>query len=183
MNITLSQGTPQDRQIVENLMVAFFMDLARYDDQMLINAYGLPMFVPPEETSIESDTAAPVDAARTWEQCRRANWWVRDRCTLYVIRVAGVPAGYAAVLADPVYLPDAGVDFELVDFYIVPKYRGQGVGRAAARLVFDNHRGRWVVYELEKNQPARAFWQQILHEYTHGQFENRQGGVEQRFRN
>jgi predicted acetyltransferase len=177
MQITLTQGTPEDRQIVENLMTAFFVDLACYDDQMIINEYGLPVFVPPGQD------AASLPPVRTWEECRRVNWWVRDLCMLYVIRVDGVPAGYAAVLADRAHLPDNEVDFELLDFYISPRFRGRGVGRTAARAVFDRHRGRWVVYELEKNRPAREFWQKILHEYTGGNFENRQGGTEQRFRN
>lgn len=180
MQITLTHGTPQDRQIAENFMVAFFMDLARYDQHIRINAYGLPIFVPPGEPATAENLG---DWARTWAECRRANWWIRDRCTLYVIRVDGVPAGYAAVLADPSYLPDPELDFELLDFYIAPKFRGQGVGRAAARAVFDCHRGHWVVFELETNVPARVFWQRVLDEYTHGQFENRQGGTEQRFRN
>jgi aminoglycoside 6'-N-acetyltransferase I len=176
VDITLSHNAPEDRQIVENLMVAFFTELSRYDDQMHINAYGLPIFVPP------GGEFSP-NAAKTWEECRQINWWVRDTCTLYVIRVDGVPAGYAAVLTDPAYLPDQETDFDLLDFYISPKFRGQGVGRAAARAVFDRHRGRWAVYELEKNRPAREFWQRVIHEYTGGQFENREGGTEQRFAN
>lgn len=179
MDISLTYGTVIDRQIAENLLVAFFNELAPYDGNMIINDYGLPIFVPPGEDPAEF-TAPPVT---TWTECCRLNWWVRDRCTLYIVRVAGIPAGYAAVLADPHYLPDPLLDFELLDFYIVPKFRGTGVGRAAAREIFDRHRGRWVVYELEKNLPARAFWQKVIAEYTGGNFENRQGGTEQRFTN
>ena len=50
-------------------------------------------------------------------------------------------------------------------------------------MVFEQHHGRWVVYELEKNLPARAFWQAVINEYTRGQYENLDGGIEQRFSN
>lgn len=50
-------------------------------------------------------------------------------------------------------------------------------------MVFEQHHGRWVVYELAKNLPARVFWQAVIGEYTHGQYENLDGGIEPRFSN
>lgn len=38
-------------------------------------------------------------------------------------------------------------------------------------------------YQLARNLPARRFWQEVIGEYTKEQFENRQDGTEQRFRN
>ncbi len=70
-----------------------------------------------------------------------------------------------------------------MDFFITPKYRGQGVGRLAARAAFDLHHGRWQVEELARNAPAIRFWHHVIDKYTRGQYENRNNGAQQRFAN
>ncbi len=59
----------------------------------------------------------------------------------------------------------------------------QGIGRKAALQALELYHGRWVICQLEKNLPARAFWQTVLTEYTRGQYENLDGGTQQRFSN
>lgn len=175
MEINLTRAGPDEQHVVGNMFTAYFYDLSQYDDHMQINAHGLPVWVLGDEER--------ADAPRTHEECRRFNWWVRDTCELYVVRADGRPAGFVIICAAPAEHMPAGIDYELMDFYIAPKYRRQGLGRQAARLAFDLHRGAWVLYQLERNAPARAFWQRLVGEYTGGRFENHQGGTEQRFRN
>ena len=105
-----------------------------------------------------------------------------DALTMQPMVWYGVPAGSILILADKNHLPD-GVDFELLDFYITPKYRRQGVGKAAARLAFDLHHGDWQVFELARNTPALKFWRAVISEYTNNNFQDLDDGAQQRFRN
>jgi predicted acetyltransferase len=71
-------------------------------------------------------------------------WW-RD----------GHPAGLAAVI-------DHGDHREVAEFYVVPRWRGQGQGRELAARTFDAAPGRWVVKQLAAAHDAQAFWKRCL---------------------
>jgi predicted acetyltransferase len=157
------------QRIVRNMFTAFFYDLSQYDDNLVINAFGLPTWAP-----------AGLPGPRDHEECARLNWWVRGRCEAYVIRLGEKPAGFVHILRDKRHLAQ-GVDQELLDFYVAPKYRRQGVGREAARLAFDLYPGTWQVHELARNEPALRFWHLIIEEYTGGNYEDLDNGTQQRF--
>jgi predicted acetyltransferase len=169
LDVTLVRATGADRHIVEHMFVAFFYDLSEYDDNLIINAHGLPMWAP-----------SGGEGPRTYDECVRFNWWIRDRCELWVIRVDGRPAGFTILLRNDSQLPE-GVDIELMDFYIAPKFRRKGVGTKAARAAFDLYHGCWLVYQLERNNAARSFWHKVIGAYTGGAYEDLGGGTEQRF--
>ena len=155
---------------VKNLFLAYFYDMARFDPNIIINPYGLPLWEPFGKY-----------AAKTPAECIAVNWWIRDLCTHYILHAGGKVAGFACVLDDPKHIPE-GTAYELLDFYVTPKFRGQGVGRQAAKQIFELHRGVWVLFELEKNLPAIAFWHKVLDEYTGKNYEDRDNGTQQRFR-
>lgn len=171
MNITLEHTREHTKHIVTNMFVAYLLDTASYSDDCVINEHGLPVWG-------RWDFPSP----RTHDDCVRHNWWIRDRCERYIVRADGTPAGFVILLTDPLHLPP-GVDVELMDFYITPKYRGQGVGRTAARAAFDLHHGCWQVEELARNEPAIRFWHSVIREYTHGEYQDGKNGTQQRFRN
>ncbi len=53
-------------------------------------------------------------------------------------------------------------DHNLAEFFVLRKYRGRGVGRTAASLVFTNHPGQWEVAVARKNIPACQFWRKAI---------------------
>ena len=55
------------------------------------------------------------------------------------------------------------------EFFILRRYRRQGIGERAARMLFDHFPGRWTVYTFPQNIAARAFWHGVIGRYTHGQ--------------
>ena len=63
--------------------------------------------------------------------------------------------------------------FSIAEFFIMRKYRKEGIGKAVAEQIFDLHRGQWEVYQKESNKPAQLFWNRIIDEYTKGQFKER----------
>ncbi len=110
------------------------------------------------------------------------HYWTESGRYAFFIRASGNLAGFALVcqLGEGTHC--------LSEFFILRKYRHQGIGTAAARRVFDMFPGKWKVEQEECNLPAQAFWRRVVSEYTGGQFEEcsvqvneRWGGIEQRF--
>lgn len=62
----------------------------------------------------------------------------------------------------------------IAEFFVMRRYRRQGVGRNMAFHMFDSFRGYWEVAEVGPNTPAIAFWRRVISEYTGGRFEESQ---------
>jgi predicted acetyltransferase len=60
--------------------------------------------------------------------------------------------------------------FSIAEFFIMKKYRRQGIGKAVAERIFNLHKGQWEVHQRENNKPAQEFWHEVINEYTKGQF-------------
>lgn len=88
-------------------------------------------------------------------------------CRAFVFEVASRYAGFALV-DNSVSLP--GNTLWMSQFFVMKKYRRQGLGQAAAVQVFDQVRGRWEVGQMPKNLPAQAFWRRVIGGYTGGRF-------------
>lgn len=159
MKIKLVRTTDQNVSVVKNFFLAYFYDLAQYDDNIVINAHGLPMWEPAGYPG----PATPQDAVKF-------NWWIRDNCELYIITADEQPAGFVIICTDQKYLLP-GIEYELLDFYITPKFRRHGIGRVAAKAAFDLHHGTWHVFQLPRNRPARTFWESVIGEYTGDNYE------------
>jgi predicted acetyltransferase len=63
--------------------------------------------------------------------------------------------------------------YSIAEFFILKKYRREGIGKAVANQVFNLHNGQWEVHQIESNKPAQVFWNKIIDEYTRGQFKER----------
>jgi predicted acetyltransferase len=50
----------------------------------------------------------------------------------------------------------------MAEFFILRKYRGRGVGRLAAEIIFSRQTGVWEVAVARKNAPARDFWRMTI---------------------
>jgi predicted acetyltransferase len=88
-------------------------------------------------------------------------WSEPDRRFAFVIRAKGQVAGFAlATLGSP-----ATEDPEVLDvaeFFVLRRYRRQGVGQRAARLLWRRLPGRWIVRVAEDNRGGVAFWEKVL---------------------
>ncbi|PGS47307.1 GNAT family N-acetyltransferase [Bacillus sp. AFS041924] len=56
------------------------------------------------------------------------------------------------------------------EFFIIEKYKGKGFGKKAAIELFDLFPGKWYISQIETNEPAKAFWRNVIHYYTKGNF-------------
>ncbi len=60
--------------------------------------------------------------------------------------------------------------FSIAEFFILKKYRREGIGKAIAIKVFNLHKGHWEVYQKNHNKPAQIFWNKVISEYTKEKF-------------
>lgn len=79
------------------------------------------------------------------------------RCAPFLVFVDGHLAGDPSVR-------------DILDFFIVRKYRGQGIGSTVARMIFDRFLGRWEVRAHTRNQAAQTFWRRVIATYTGGRY-------------
>ena len=116
------------------------------------------------------------DLSDVWDQDLDTNglygyslekYWTNPACKAFVFLLAGKYAGFA-LIDDSVSLTEN--EHWMAQFFVVKKYRRQGVGGAAAMSVFDQVRGQWEVGQMRKNFPARAFWRRVVGDYTGGRF-------------
>jgi predicted acetyltransferase len=101
-----------------------------------------------------------------------ARYWAEPDRYAFIARVGGKLAGFALVRRGS----ELGVEplpWDMVEFFVMKKYRRHGVGRAMAFTLFDRFRGPWQVREIAPNAPAQAFWRRIIREYTDGRFDER----------
>jgi predicted acetyltransferase len=85
-----------------------------------------------------------------------------------LIRVDQKLAGFCMLKRGSALAGDMGA-MDVAEFFVLRNHRRQGVGRAAATLLWKQHPGRWIVRVGAHNQRALAFWTRTVADYTHGQ--------------
>ena len=58
----------------------------------------------------------------------------------------------------------------MAEFFVLRKYRRQGIGEEAAKQIFSLFPGRWEIGELRGNKNAQSFWRKIIGDYTKGNY-------------
>ena len=98
-----------------------------------------------------------------------ARWFADDSVHPLIILKDGKPAGFALVTR-PLRNQRTIIDYRMADFFISLKARRLGIGRDAARLIFNRFAGMWEVTEFLFNKSAVRFWRVIITDYTQGKF-------------
>jgi predicted acetyltransferase len=88
----------------------------------------------------------------------------------FLLRADGKLAGFALVAGRSRLTGSEGV-FDIAEFFVMRRYRRQGIGLAAACAAFDRFRGSWEVRQREDNLEATAFWRKVVARYTDGKYQ------------
>ena len=72
-------------------------------------------------------------------------------------------AGFALV-------EDMGDECLLAQFFVLYKFQGQGVAKAAALELFGMHVGCWLVQSLRVNPKSEVFWPKVIDECSGGRY-------------
>ncbi len=61
--------------------------------------------------------------------------------------------------------------YSMAEFFILRKFRKQGIGRIVACQIFDRLPGKWEVEHEEGNLSAHAFWKRVIAHYTNNTYQ------------
>lgn len=148
MKIEITAAAVAEKVAVEHLFSLYLHDLSEFTEQE-VDDHG------------EFIQAGALNA-----------WWEKAVLFPFLIRVDEKIAGFALVCAAPHV--SHGRDYRLNDFFVLRKYRRQGVGLAAAIALFDRFPGQWEVGWPPTNQAAAAFWRRTIEQYAPGRAQEAQ---------
>ncbi len=91
----------------------------------------------------------------------------------FLIRRDGEVAGFAlAMRGSPA--SDDPQSLDVAEFFVLRRLRRFGVGREAARLLWDRIRGTWFVRVSIGNRAGIPFWESVIDEYSAGAYSQRE---------
>lgn len=95
-------------------------------------------------------------------------FWFEPTHAAFLVTADEKLAGFVLV-DNEVVLEDS--ERSITEFFVLRKYRRQGVGQQVATAVFNQFPARWEVRVITENLPAQTFWRQVIAGYTDNQFE------------
>lgn len=143
-NVTLEEAGPEAVPVLRRMMQLYLYDLGTIDGWNI---------------SAEGFYGNPEKIERFWTERGRRSFF---------IRADGALAGFVLIRDEATYA-GAGTH-EISEFFVLRKFRRQGVGAQAARLAFDLAPGPWELSQLASNVAAQAFWRAVIDRYTNGKF-------------
>ena len=96
-------------------------------------------------------------------------YWTEPDRFPFLIYVDDKIAGFVFVNSHS-YLHEQGESKVIAEFFVMRKYRKQGIGKTVAFRIFDRFPGKWEVQQTTTNVAAQRFWRSVIDEYTSGNF-------------
>lgn len=97
-------------------------------------------------------------------------YWTQENRWAYFVMVDNHLAGFVMVIDLP-EVSDRETDFQMAEFFIMHKYRRSGIGKLTFFKILDKHKGKWQLKLHPANTASVYFWNNVIKEYTKGQFE------------
>lgn len=143
MKITVRSVPFGEKSVLRNLMHLYLYDMSKFDDED-VNSQGL------------------------FEYKYLDHYWTESDRHAFFIEIDGRLAGFVLLNHHSITVENANT---IAEFFVMRKYRRQGLGSQAAREVFDKLPGEWEVRELSENTAAHAFWRIVIDKYTDGRYQ------------
>jgi len=93
------------------------------------------------------------------------NYWTDETKHPFFIKADNHFAGFILVNMSCKYSTNKNT-YNIAQFFVMKKYRGQNIGNHAAMHIFNLFKGEWEVRILNANKPALLFWHKVINEYT-----------------
>jgi predicted acetyltransferase len=135
MPIELRKIDAIERPVLERLFQYYLYDLSQFADW---SVSGDGTFAYP------SDLLSP--------------YWAQTDHHPYFITRQGEIAGFSLVRR----APDTDQTWDMGQFFVLRKYRHDGIGRTAFSASVNAHPGQWQVRVLPDNKPAYDFWKRCI---------------------
>ena len=140
--IEIAEAKEKERSIIQNLARFYVYDLSEYQNRKC-----------PEDGLFEDE-----DYIRFWKKPGHYP---------YLIKCQDEIAGFVLVEKGG-SSPD--IDYHIAEFFIVRKFRRQGISMFVAKELFQKYSGNWEVMSISGNKPAVKFWEKTIAGYTQGQY-------------
>ncbi|MGF1735385.1 GNAT family N-acetyltransferase [Photobacterium satsumensis] len=82
----------------------------------------------------------------------------------YLLYLDGVPAALTAIEEK------SSKEYEICDFYVVPYFRKNKVGKRFISNLFELLEGSWEIKQVAGADHAVKFWRDVVNDYTSGNF-------------
>ncbi len=145
MNIEVTPASVNERPILRHLMELYQYDFSEFD-------------------------GADTGPSGFYDYPYLDHYWVEPERSPFLVRVDGNLAGFVLV-ARYNYLTGFKDTWVMAEFFIMRKYRHQGVGEHVACNIFDHFPGDWQVGQITENPAATAFWRKVIARYTHADYQ------------
>ena len=142
MNIQLHSPSRSERNLIRRLMEFYQYDFSEFDGQDL-DEHGYFGY-------------GDLDY-----------FWFEPTHAAYLVTLEEKLTGFILIDNEVVI---AGNERSLTEFFIMRKYRHQGIGKQVAIEVFQRLPAKWEIRVIEQNIPAKNFWRRVLSEYTQNKF-------------
>jgi predicted acetyltransferase len=136
-NIKLRKAQETDKNSLKNLHQLYLHDLSEYTENLDVNGDGVF-----ENNDIDI-------------------FFEKDALIPLIIEYNETIVGFI-LLNTPPYTK--GADYLINDFFILRKYRSQGLGKIATKELFRTYAGKFATMQLLKNQTAISFWKKVFNE-------------------
>lgn len=143
MNLEILPASIEDKPLLQRMMELYQYDFSEFE-------------------------GTDLDAHGSYGYNYLDHYWTEEGRHPFLLRVDGKLAGFALVNRHAI-LPNS--EWSMAEFFIMRKYRRQGIGKRVARHIFDQFRGRWEVAQIASNPKAHQFWRKVIEEYAGGKFE------------
>lgn len=142
MKIEVVKATQQQKSVLCNLMELYQYDLSETE-------------------------AKDVDAFGLFGYQYLDYYWTEPERQPFLVKVDEKLAGFVLV-NQHTYLHNNARS--IAEFFILKRYRSQGIGQQVATQIFDQFPGGWEVRQTAFNLGAQAFWSKVISQYTNGVF-------------
>lgn len=105
----------------------------------------------------EADGSYSYDTSSIWKNGYDA----------YLAKLGDSLAGFALIGRADEWLGDVG-GHDVHEFFVIRRYRRNGIGQRMAALLWDERPGAWLVRVLAANAPAVLFWRNVISSYSRG---------------
>ena len=136
IDVTLHPGQPTQRATLDALAQLYIHDFTSF-------------MAPEHQLAVGED-------GRFADEMGLEDYWTKPDHAVWFIRADGKLAGFA--LLDKRTRSGKPIDFNMSQFFVLRRYRGQDVAGRAVVQILNDHPGQWEVAIMERNTPALHFW-------------------------
>ena len=143
MDIIIEPVKKEEKEILRNLLEKYSYEFSQYNGLDINNfgLYGYDYF---------------------------DNYWTENNRFPFFIKVNNKLIGFIMINDYPEV--NIETNYTLSEFFILYKYRRQGIGKYVVNYVFNKFKGKWQLIYNPKNEVSKAFWTKTINEFTNGKY-------------